>query len=68
MNKQVSRMREIYQGCQAVRIWLGKESMLTHPAARATGEDTVPLHVWTSGHLRSDLENHVSDQPYVVDE
>jgi hypothetical protein len=68
MNKQVGRMREIYQGCDAVRIWLGKESKLAHPAARATAEDKAPLYDWSSGCSKSNLEDNASDQPYEEDE
>jgi len=46
MNKQVGLMRMIYQKCAAVRIWLGKESPLTHQAARPPPDDESPRCVW----------------------
>ena len=68
MNKQVGRMREIYQRCQAVRIWLGKESRLAHPAAKATAEDKTSPCVWSSGSSGSNPEKPPSDQSYEENE
>jgi len=57
MNRQVGRMREIYQESQAVRIWLGKESKLGHPAAKTTAESQASPYVWSSSYLEPDPEN-----------
>lgn len=46
MNKQVSRMRDIYRKSQEVRVWLGKESSLEHPAARVVLDAKMPSTQW----------------------
>jgi hypothetical protein len=40
---------------------------LAYPAARATAQDKAPLYNWSSGCLKSNLEDNASDQPYKED-
>lgn len=61
LNQQVSKMREIYQRSQAVRIWLGKESQLSHPVAKAPSEQG--LCVFQSGLRDSNDKSDDYDSP-----